>query len=527
MTPYHIAIVGCGFTGTSAFYQLVDKYPVTEITIFESSGDFGPGYPYRSDDCADYLLNNTNDTLCLVPGNRRAFLAWLESKPEYRGDADPKGHLPRRVFGAFLSEAFTATQLSAAIKGIKVNLIAQEATSMLERPNGRVRIGWAGGETTAHAALLTTGRCPDVDPCPKPPEGSQTIYISNHIRTDAFDRIALDAKVHVLGASLSAYDVINRLFSPETGCRFVEGTDGRLDFEPGPNDRHVFLCSRSGRLKATQSRAPMDIARRHFTLDAFDGHRSLSLDDLQAALLQDAFHHGATLSPDLLAPYKNCDSAESVTDRAGTLLEQAIDAASGTSSSNFLVDLLSDAQIDLWDGWAAGLLEPEAEARYRSNVESGLLSYLAPCPISTALKLLALHSAGRLTVRKGIGSVTLDAADKVYRITHDFGTDTAKVLINTTGSLDRDPESASQPALIQSLVADGSLHRHEGGLGAAVDMAHYRASGARNVYLANMMLWGPGFFTSSAFMMALVVERLLDALFAEPTAQSTYYPETA
>lgn len=83
MPPEHIAIVGCGFTGTSAFYQIVDGYPVREVTIFESSGEFGPGYPYRSDECPDYLLNNTTDTLGLTPRNRRAFYSWLQSKPEY------------------------------------------------------------------------------------------------------------------------------------------------------------------------------------------------------------------------------------------------------------------------------------------------------------------------------------------------------------------------------------------------------------------------------------------------------------
>ncbi|WP_444931010.1 FAD/NAD(P)-binding protein [Microbulbifer sp. SSSA002] len=57
MTPKHIAIVGYGFTGTSAFYPLVDQYPVEEITIFESTGDFVPGYPYRTDECRE---NNTS-----------------------------------------------------------------------------------------------------------------------------------------------------------------------------------------------------------------------------------------------------------------------------------------------------------------------------------------------------------------------------------------------------------------------------------------------------------------------------------
>ena len=120
----HVAIVGCGFTGTSAFYQLVAKYPVKRITIFEASGEFGPGYPYRTDECPDYLINNTTDSLCLVPSNRRAFHTWLKSRPDIAPQVEEKGHLPRRAFGTFLKDVVRSTQTGAAIQGIDVELIA-------------------------------------------------------------------------------------------------------------------------------------------------------------------------------------------------------------------------------------------------------------------------------------------------------------------------------------------------------------------------------------------------------------------
>lgn len=531
MTLKHIAIVGCGFTGTSAFYQLVDQYPVKEITIFESTGEFGPGYPYRADDCRDYMLNNTNDSLCLVPGNRRAFLNWLETKPEYADKMDPRGHLPRQVFGEFLQEAFTAARLSAAVKGIKVTLVPHEATSMAELPDGRVQIGCAKGHTTADAALLTTGRCPDHDPYPSPLNGSGALYIANHIRTDAFDRIPYDATVHVLGTSLSAYDVINRLFSSDTGARFVENADGQLTFVPGRNDRHVVLCSRSGRLKALQSRSPIRIDRQHLTPEALtqvSGAGRVSLQHIQTAVLDEASDHQVTLNTDaLLAPYEGCKTDEHVNERAGQLLAKAIDDASGTAGENFLVDLFSDAQIDLWDGWAGTVLSPDAQMHYRADIESAFLSFFAPCPISTAQKLLALHRAGRLTVRKDVRNVAFDQAEDCYRVTHAFGSDPAKVLVNTTGSVVRDVESADQPALVRSLAATGLLRKDERGLGASVDMKTFRSNGSRNIYVANMMLWGPGFFTSSAFMMALVAERALKAMFATETQNTSSQLETA
>ena len=136
-SPKHVALVGCGFTGTSAFYQLVERYPVREITIFEASGEFGPGLPYKADECDDYLLNNTNDTLCLTPQNRRAFLNWLRSNPKLpEGVKMPeiveRGNLPRTFYGYFLKDVFRTTMTPAAIKDIKVNLVTEEATAIRE-----------------------------------------------------------------------------------------------------------------------------------------------------------------------------------------------------------------------------------------------------------------------------------------------------------------------------------------------------------------------------------------------------------
>ena len=125
-----------------------------------------------------------------------------------------------------------------------------------------------------------------------------------------------------------------------------------------------------------------------------------------------------------------------------------------------------------------------------------------------------MHRAGRLIVRKGAHDIVFNQAEDSYQIAHAFGADRAKVLVNTTGSLVRDVESIEQPALVQSLVHAGLLQRDDRGFGASVDMMTYRSNGARNIYVANMMLWGPGFFTSSAFMMALVAEQVLQTMFA-------------
>lgn len=516
----HIVIVGCGFAGTSALWQLVDRHPVQRITVFEASGVFGPGYPYRPDDCADYLINNTTDTMCLVPGNRRAFLDWLASQQRA---SDPQGHLPRRDYGRFLADAVRAAQTSAAIKGIQVELIAAEVTALQEPAEGGVRVLWHGGDVAADAAILTTGRCPDREAARPPPAGATALYVPAHIGGDALDALPLDATCHVLGASLSAYDIVNRLFAPRTGCSFVREA-GVLQFVPGPNARQVVLCSRSGRLKKMHSRTPLPIRRTRLVepvLADMARQGGLTLDALQALIDQEAAAHGCAIDwPQVLAPYADCDSAEAVNQRAGALLAADIAAARSGDGANFLADLANDAQALLWQVFAQGWLRPDAQRRYRTQVESALLGYAATCPIPTAERLLALHRAGRLVLRTGVHDVTLRPDGSAYAIGHRFGEEQATVLVNATGAVDRRVLSPRQGPLLASLRAQGLAQPFmldgEASDGVAVDLRTFQLAGSRCTYAANMLLWGPAFFTSSAFTMASVVEQLLAGLFAGP-----------
>jgi uncharacterized NAD(P)/FAD-binding protein YdhS len=521
--PKHIALIGCGFSGTCAFYQLVDRYPVSRITIFEATGDFGPGYPYRIEDCPDYLINNTNDTMGIVPTNRRAFLEWLRSRPDLAPEVDEKGHLPRSTFGLFLRDVISSTRTNAAIKGIKVDFLAVEVTGIRELAAGAVELSWDGGHVAADAAILTTGRCPDLENVPRPPSGG-AIYIASHICTDAFDAVPMDACVHLLGASLSAYDVVNRLFSPSTGCAFIRSASGRLSYEPGPNDRRVVMCSRSGRLKSLQSQNSRSITRAAFTkenLQSWALAGKLNLATLVDLITQDAESNGAAL--DLIAigdPYFDCTNTVQVNRRAGEFLEEAISNATEPSRANFLVDFFRDAQGEIWDWFSERLLPSADERIFRSKVENAAMCFIAPCPVETADKILALHRAERLLIIKGVQEIRLSEAGH-YLIDHDHGTEIAKVLVNTTNSVNRTVTHPDQTPLIRSLSDQGLLvpYQRDGVEfpGAEVDMQTFRLPNTQNIYLANMMLWGPGIYISSAFIMGRIVSRLLSGIFNEKT----------
>ena len=516
-SPQDIVIVGCGFTGTTALHQLVQDYPVRSISILEASGDFGPGYPYRTDESPEYLINNTNDTMCLEPGNRRAFFEWLATHPGYSGNMDAKGIVSRTIYGEFLRDSIARSTASAAEKGVELAFIDRECLDIDERDDERARVRWDDGEIEADMVILATGRCPDKDAFGLGEADDH--WYPTHIPGDLLSGLPADAEIHVLGASLSAYDVVNRVYSPESGCRFVPAKGGRLEFEPGANDRRIILCSRSGRLKNCQSRHPQEIDRAHFSSEGIERleDRGTTLEQVFELVRADARDYGVELDLDeLRAPYADCGDDDSLQARAAAVLGDAIDAAlSPQPGANFIVDYLEQAQFDTWDLFASKKLSEAEEARYRRLVESALLSYAAPCPISTAQKILALMEAGRLRILRGVRGVRRDAGG--FELDHAFGTERASYLVNTTNSVDRDIRSPAQSTLIRNLVSRGTIRPYrlngQPSQGIDVDMETFRCRGSRRIYAANMFLWGPGFFTSSAIIMATVVQRLLARAF--------------
>ena len=312
----------------------------------------------------------------------------------------------------------------AAVKGIKVTFIPKEVIDIEEEihPCGQTvaTLTYPGTEEEAleklevDAVLLTTGRCVFRDrlfDSPSPSLTSSTsppVYIQEHVDVapETFDSLPLDATVHIMGASLSCYDVINALFcSKSSTSEFVRCPEtGKLKFVPRDNQRRVVICSRSGRLKKIGSKKPMDVEVKHLTLDNVFRMKAMSksgltLADLGLLIQQDAKENKVDLNIDqILDPYSGCDSVEEVTARAQEILGQDIDAVK--NSTNYLIDYVNKAIISIIVISESALLSPEEEKKYRSEYETLGLSYFAAAPLLTAERLMALFEAGRIEIVK-------------------------------------------------------------------------------------------------------------------------------
>lgn len=521
--PQHVAIIGCGFTGTTTLYQLVKKYPVKRITVFDTSGVFGPGFPYQAGESREYLLNNTNDTMCLEPSNRQAFVEWLREHPGYSVNLDEKTSMPRFVYGEFLEDVINRTVTEASARGVRVEFVPEEVIDLEQYDSANITVKTRSGSYGADIAVLATGRCPDIDMLDLP-DGPGLTYVRQHIPGQLLDTLPADGRIHVLGASLSAYDVVNQLFAPSTECEFIRDRDNRLRYVANGNDRQVVLCSRSGRLKKVQSRHRYPVVPSETTFQSALklGKGQATLKQLYELMEDDAERNGVHIDrQEILDPYFDCETLVDLNRRAAENLSSDIDAASASAGSkeNFVVEYLDAIQMIIWDVFASQVLAPEQEALYRSRFETAFLSHAAPCPSSTAQKILALMQSGNLTILNGVSAVRIADDMYSYRIDHQFGTDECHVLINASGIVDRKATSERQSSLIANLVRKGLLkpYRPAGteANGLAVNMNSFQSEGASNVYVANMFLWGPGFYVSSAIMMATIVERLLQYAFGD------------
>lgn len=140
-----IAIIGGGLSGTAALIALVRelktaRVPNTEITIYDSQGQFGPGFPYHLQLDRHYLLAHEADDMGGLDVRIRNvgskdFFRWIQNNiielsneyPEF-DLANPKEYLPRQLYGRYLSTRYKEAKAEAINTakqlGITINEVA-------------------------------------------------------------------------------------------------------------------------------------------------------------------------------------------------------------------------------------------------------------------------------------------------------------------------------------------------------------------------------------------------------------------
>ena len=112
--PYHVAIIGAGFSGAMLAVHLAKIRPQWRTLVIDKSGSFGPGVAYGTEDL-HHLLNLPAGKISAFAEQPDHFLEWLKSQeadlklPESQ-PLSPTSFLPRRVYGQYVRDIFNTTR---------------------------------------------------------------------------------------------------------------------------------------------------------------------------------------------------------------------------------------------------------------------------------------------------------------------------------------------------------------------------------------------------------------------------------
>jgi uncharacterized NAD(P)/FAD-binding protein YdhS len=209
-----VVIVGGGYSAAALAVQLVRRTRVpVDITIIEPRENLGRGLAYSATD-PEHRLNGPLDTHALDPDRPRELRAWCQSQGLLEQDPEcfaRSGHifLRRGDFGKYLSDQLACHARDERL-GSRITHVRDVATSVV------VRAGLSGVETAehgmvqAHVVVIATGNSPPRLPFPfKPEHGNHPRVIAQPLEPGSLDVIAANSRVLVVGAGLTAVDILS------------------------------------------------------------------------------------------------------------------------------------------------------------------------------------------------------------------------------------------------------------------------------------------------------------------------------
>lgn len=210
-----VAIIGGGFAGASLARQLAigAGWDDQQIAVFEPRASLGAGLAYETADPA-LRLNVEASRMRAIPGEPDAFVRWLElsgAKEADPGSQVGRGSIyaRRSDFGRFMAERMQPLLDRGIVRHV------QERVERITRSGPRWRVtGSRGSEMVADVVVVATSH-----PKPKAPGmiaqalNGHPRFITDPSRTDLLAYIRPDERVFVLGAGLTAFDVVASLRS--------------------------------------------------------------------------------------------------------------------------------------------------------------------------------------------------------------------------------------------------------------------------------------------------------------------------
>ena len=478
--PLIFTIIGGGLTGTSMLCQFVaalqagflkkKRHPSSiEIHIIEKKQVFGPGFPHSDQNAMPFhLINMCARDMSILVSKPNDFQSWADrhrQKMEKRftevveiggkrlsPDAECR-HYPRPTMGEYLKARFMQAVSKAESMGIRVRLFpGHEVVNLWEKANNRVQIKVLNLESgremalLANRVLLATGHW-FVE------KNDQRYFASPWPAGFLQARIPEDAKVAIIGTSLSAIDAVLTLTAQGT---FSDTASGELRYRPTEKTRHLTLYSRKGLLPSVRGRRG-PYKNRFLTPKKIQ----VLINQEKELMLEVLF---ALLNMDLKEAYGRPFPWRGVTEAERTPAERIQkhihDARHGDGPHGELIWQTVLQQVFPMVRELYLALPRKERMRFERDFSTLFFTHAAPMPMVNALKLKALMQSGILRVRQLLESPSFQMKGNLFCFVYkgpnsEKLTDTHPFLVDARGQsrfYNRNPQ-----ALAANLLKSGTV----------------------------------------------------------------------
>lgn len=362
-----VAVIGDGLAAATAIARLAAKAPdvIGTVDVYALADPIGPGKAYGADTPEAMLLNHPVSAMRFMDETGEHFLGYLRKGP-YPG-ATLHDVLPRSVFGSYVA----ATTAALIATDPRVKVIRNEVTRVT--PGNQLIDVEAGG---------ITRRYDDVFICVGGGKYRDKLAtgVANLPANLAGKSVAL------VGASLSAVDVINELFF------------GR----PASHAPKKIVCfQRNAGFRLVKPRKRRDFTPKIMTHDLVARTTSFKASEIVSYIGLELRQQG--IDYDFMTYGGIVDSPTFNEQLQRTLARLAADPDDEGHHPEFAVYGVMIAIIPaLLAIFEQNRISPEEAETFRKSGEKEVLAYLAPMPTLVAARLAKLMEDGKLEIRDGL-----------------------------------------------------------------------------------------------------------------------------
>ncbi len=414
-----VAIVGMGISGMgvlNAYYK--EQVRGVEIDCYDSAQSFGRGFPFRRD--TKYaLLNVRPEIIGFDHEHPEEFKKWLDEQPAYRGQE----YVPRFAYGEFLHE-----QAGRVIEKLSAHAYQEMVEDLDYSPERQVwKLKTAKREKEYDRIHLCCGELAYADHYNL--KGQPGYVHELYPMSETLNNIPFDAKVGIIGTSLSAIDALRYLYR--------RGDSGNGDDREKQNrisifsNRNIFPTARQKglrlQLEVFTTEKIKAIKKKQNGFISFEQTDALLKEEYRARQL------------DLEKIMKKYDSGFG-----------AIEKSLGSDQELRIVQNLNieNPFNEAWFG-----MDLENKAKFKKLYSRYLTLFFSPIPADTGKLLVKMKQSGYLNVLTEVGGIEVVLGKQGFRIFDKNKRNLTEVdyLINATGQ-DSSLRSLSKDSLLGRLI---------------------------------------------------------------------------